>query len=222
MVFCAVTTSRVHGEAGIHELRRRQATAIVLLGVIGAEFGGFDARQGDELARQTAFALSQLLLLPGTSVLPLFSPLRRAGIDLLGRGFVVWQPFVDLNRVLCALLEQCAGSANDPATGLPLNPDAETRRSAHKTLGMIATARPSAVIIALAMEVARYNSSAQTLQHATSSPLLKARAEVIKLIELLAEKQSNELMDLMIPVSVSANGHLIIAHSDVRHCRALP
>jgi hypothetical protein len=31
-----VTT--VHGEAGIHELRRRQATAIVLVGVIGAEF----------------------------------------------------------------------------------------------------------------------------------------------------------------------------------------
>ena len=199
--------SRVHGEAGVHELRRRQATAIVLLGVIGAEFNGLGQ---DDLTRQTSYALSQLLLHAATPALPLYSPLRRAGIDLLGRGFAVYQPYVDLNKVLVALLELCANSDRlvpQLPSAAPLSAQADTCRTAHRALCMIATARTSAVVTALAMEVARYNASTATLQHVTSSPLLKARSEVVRLIELLADKQSTELTDLIIPVSVPSTLH---------------
>lgn len=36
-----------------------------------------------------------------------FSSLRRAAIDLIGRGFTVWEPFLDVSKVLLALLELC-------------------------------------------------------------------------------------------------------------------
>lgn len=87
---------------------------------------------------------------------------------------------------------------------LPLSSQADTCRAAHQALQRIACARPAATVTALSMEVARYNAQAhaQTIQHvAASSALLRARTEVVKLIELLAEKQANELGELMVPVS---------------------
>jgi len=89
------------------------------------------------VTRLTASALSELLLHPATALLPSYSPLRRAGIDLvsdfkgysmagwrsrvqnpetkscrfqLGRGFCVWQPYLDINKILVALLELCANA----------------------------------------------------------------------------------------------------------------
>lgn len=51
-------------------------------------------------------------------------------------------------------------------------------------------------------QVARYNSVAQhqTIQHTTSSPLLKCRGEVLRIMELLSEKEYTNVADLMIPV----------------------
>lgn len=129
------------------ELKRRHATAVVLLGVIGAEFGqdvddrrkvddphkrahveGFGLGANQNLARLTSMhirlscvqnhamyditadlgkALTYLLLAPPTPKLPLHTPLRRAAIDLIGRGFTVWEPHVDVSKVLLALLELC-------------------------------------------------------------------------------------------------------------------
>lgn len=37
----------------------------------------------------------------------MYSALRRAAIDLIGRGFTVWEPFLDVSKVLLALLELC-------------------------------------------------------------------------------------------------------------------
>uniref|UniRef100_A0A8C4X166 Uncharacterized protein n=1 Tax=Eptatretus burgeri TaxID=7764 RepID=A0A8C4X166_EPTBU len=117
------------------EERRKQATAIVLLGVIGAEFGaefqpsrlqagtesrtrssgqvpeGFGpAAAGSDysLARHTSKALMFLLLQPPSPRLPAHTPLRRAAIDLVGRGFTVWEPFMDVSAALLALLELSA------------------------------------------------------------------------------------------------------------------
>ena len=52
-------------------------------------------------------ALAYLLLNPVDCKLPLFAPIRRAAIDLLGRGFTVWQPYIDVSAVLLGLLEIC-------------------------------------------------------------------------------------------------------------------
>ena len=52
-------------------------------------------------------ALTYLLLAPGTHKLPLHTSLRRAAIDLIGRGFTVWEPHLDVSKVLLAMLELC-------------------------------------------------------------------------------------------------------------------
>lgn len=153
------------------EHKRKQTTAIILLGVLGAEFGQeITARSMDSgrnkgvegfgvgnsnLARLTSMAqisyflhllfaakfhrfilmfvstifalilgkaLSHLLLNPQQNqaiggkviVAPTgpYSPLRRAAIDLIGRGFTVWEPFLDVSKILLALLELCCEADN--------------------------------------------------------------------------------------------------------------
>lgn len=54
----------------------------------------------NNLARLTSMALSHLLLAPPSPKLPAHIPLRRAAIDLIGRGFTVWAPFLDISKVL--------------------------------------------------------------------------------------------------------------------------
>lgn len=86
------------------KVRRNQATAIIVLSVIGAEFSA-DLVSNMDLVRATAHSLLELLIAGESPLLPLNSPLRRAAIDLLGRGFVVWQPHLDISKVLLTLLE---------------------------------------------------------------------------------------------------------------------
>lgn len=45
-------------------------------------------------------ALSHLLLAPPSVKLPAYIPLRRAAIDLIGRGFTVWEPYLDISKIL--------------------------------------------------------------------------------------------------------------------------
>lgn len=45
-------------------------------------------------------ALTHLLLAPPSPKLPAYTPLRRAAIDLIGRGFTVWEPYLDVSKVL--------------------------------------------------------------------------------------------------------------------------
>lgn len=138
-------------------MKRKQTTAVVLLGVIGAEFGqdistdsksnaciskrtmmirsnllaftGTNAASkktndqrrkssvvegfgigNNNLARLTSMALTHLLLAPPTPKLPAHTPLRRAAIDLIGRGFTVWEPYLDVSKVLlgkCRRMQRC-------------------------------------------------------------------------------------------------------------------
>lgn len=52
-------------------------------------------------------ALTYLLLAPPSTKLPLHTSLRRAAIDLIGRGFTVWEPHLDVSKVLLSMLELC-------------------------------------------------------------------------------------------------------------------
>lgn len=197
------------------QVRRNQATAIVLMGVLGAEFPDELAAEVD-VTRATAHSLLELLLAGETPLLPLLSPLRRAAVDLLGRGFTAWQPHLDMSRLLLGLLELAAasyphsqstpssmsGGAASEQFRTPLTPAADACRTARHSLALIASSRPQALINALSMEVARYNAAAQhqTIQHAVVSPLLKCRAEVLRLIEQLAEKHYACVVELIVPV----------------------
>merc|ERR1719471_2777848 len=87
--------------------RRNQTTAVILCGVIGALFdleqdmsGNRDPALialGGNLTRLTARALMYLVLVPSNSLSP-HTPLRRAAIDLIGRGFILWEPHLEVSK----------------------------------------------------------------------------------------------------------------------------
>ncbi|XP_053304170.1 WD repeat-containing protein 7 isoform X2 [Spea bombifrons] len=212
-----------------YEERRKQATAIVLLGVIGAEFGaeieppklltrprsssqipeGFGLTTGGSnysLARHTCKALTFLLLQPPSAKLPPHSTIRRTAIDLIGRGFTVWEPYMDVSAVLMGLLELCADAEKQLANitiGLPLSPSADSARSARHALSLIATARPPAFITTIAKEVHRHTAlaaNAQSQQNIHTTALARAKAEILRVIEILIEKMPSDVVDLLVEV----------------------
>jgi hypothetical protein len=213
-----------------YEDRRRQMTAIILLGVIGSEYGheveqsrrrldpqevladrkksvveGFGGQGNYSLARHTAHSLAFLLLVKASRALPLHTSHRRAAIDLLGRGFTVWEPYLDVSKVLLALLELCCESEKmvpSMSFGLPLTPSADSCRTAKHSISLIATARPAAFITTLAREVARYNAIQQNPQSMNvnlfNTVLSRAKPEILRNIELLIDKMPNDIADLII------------------------
>ncbi|XP_035246138.1 WD repeat-containing protein 7 isoform X3 [Anguilla anguilla] len=212
-----------------YEERRKQATAIVLLGVIGAEFGaeieppklpsrarasaqapdGFGLTTGGSnysLARHTCKALTFLLLQPPSPKLPPHSTIRRTAIDLIGRGFTVWEPYMDVSAVLMGLLELCADAEKQLSNitmGLPLNPAADSARSARHALSLIATARPPAFITTIAREVHRHTAlqaNTQSQQNVHTTTLARAKAEILRVIEILIEKMPGDVVDLLVEV----------------------
>ncbi|XP_063815788.1 WD repeat-containing protein 7 isoform X2 [Pseudophryne corroboree] len=212
-----------------YEERRKQATAIVLLGVIGAEFGaeieppklltrprsssqipeGFGLTSGGSnysLARHTCKALTFLLLQPPSPKLPPHSTIRRTAIDLIGRGFTVWEPYMDVSAVLMGLLELCADAEKQLANitiGLPLSPAADSARSARHALSLIATARPPAFITTIAKEVHRHTAMAantQSQQNIHTTALARAKGEILRVIEILIEKMPSDVVDLLVEV----------------------
>lgn len=231
-----VTEAPVHkASSSSFESRRKQATAIVMLGVIGAEFGheiepnrrskveptkkskkeqeGFTL-SNYSLSRHTSKALTFLLQQPPSRKLPAHTPIRRAAIDLIGRGFTVWEPYLDVSAVLLGLLELCVDSDKlvpSMTFGLPLSPAADSCRTARHALSLIATARPPAFIITMAKEVARFNAMQQTTQSQYSqiqnSVLIRAKVEILRVIELLVEKMPNDVAD-----------HLVEAMDVTIHC----
>uniref|UniRef100_A0AAQ4PV52 WD repeat domain 7 n=1 Tax=Gasterosteus aculeatus aculeatus TaxID=481459 RepID=A0AAQ4PV52_GASAC len=213
-----------------YEERRKQATAIVLLGVVGAEFGaeiepskglarnrgggqvpeGFGLTSGGSsnysLARHTCKALTFLLLQPPSPKLPPHSTIRRTAIDLIGRGFTVWEPYMDVSAVLMGLLELCADAEKQLANvtmGLPLNPPADSARSARHALSLIATARPPAFITTIAREVHRFNAAqanSQSQQNVHTTTLARAKTEILRVIDILVEKMPGDVVDLLVEV----------------------
>ncbi|KAK4884672.1 hypothetical protein RN001_000943 [Aquatica leii] len=219
---------QVRKPSSLAELKRKQTTAVVLLGVIGAEFGqditsDYPKKRADNtelrkssiaegfgfgnnnLARLTSMALSHLLLAPPSVKLPAHTPLRRAAIDLIGRGFTVWEPYLDISKVLLGLLELCSEADKlvpNMTYGLPLTPQADSCRTARHALTLIATARPAAFITTMAREVARYNAMQQNAQalnvNLNNSVLYKAKPEILRSVELLIDKMQNEMAELLV------------------------
>ncbi|KAI1280913.1 WD repeat-containing protein 7 [Halotydeus destructor] len=209
------------------EGKRKQATAIILLGVIGAEYGHEmeqnKKRAGDtiaerkksfvegfgpgnySLARHTSHALAYLLLAKPSRTLPLHTSLRRAAIDLIGRGFTVWEPYLDVSKILLGLLELCCESEKlvpSMSFGLPLMPAADSCRTAKHAISLIATARPAAFITTLKREVTRYNSIQQNPNainvNMFHTVLVRAKPEILRNVELLIDKMASDVADLII------------------------
>ena len=67
-----------------------------------------EASMDVNVVRTTAKALTTLLLHRQTSKTPAYSAIRRAAIDLIGRGFPLWEPHIDVSQVMIGLFELCA------------------------------------------------------------------------------------------------------------------
>lgn len=95
--------------------------------------------------------------------------------------------------------------------GLPLCPPADACRTARHALSLIATARPPAFIITMAKEVARHNAMVQNAQSQHSnqqlqnSPLVKAKPEILRIIELLIDKIPSDVTDLLVEVCIDCH-----------------
>lgn len=63
-----------------------------------------------DISRVAAQSLLELLVAPPTPLLPVQSPLRRAAVDLIGRGFSVWEPHLEITKVILTLLEMATAS----------------------------------------------------------------------------------------------------------------
>lgn len=111
------------------------------------------------VVRSTALALTSLLLNQRhrSSKASAYSAIRRAAIDLMGRGFALWEPHIDVSQVLIGLFELCAEIEQhirtDRGRSVSLAAAKDLLRSAKHSLSLIATARPSACITTLAKEV---------------------------------------------------------------------
>ncbi len=136
------------------QAKRNQTTAVILLGVIGALFdleaerdkkgggGGGEMALGNHLTRLTAKALMFLVLSPSSARggQPANSALRRAAIDLIGRGFVLWEPHLEVSKVLLGLLEMCCEAdwwVPSAKYGLPLTAKGDSCRTSRHALTQV-------------------------------------------------------------------------------------
>ena len=89
------------------------------------------------MTRLTAKALMYLVLVPANATLPLHTPLRRAAIDLIGRGFTLWEPHLEVSKVLLGLLDMSSEAAMwvpSQKYGLPLTPGKQKGRRGTKKI----------------------------------------------------------------------------------------
>lgn len=196
------------------QAQRNETTAVILLGVIGALFDleaekeGKEVALGNHLTRLTAKALMFLVLSPQFAKQQSSGSLRRAAIDLIGRGFTMWEPHLEVSKVFLGLLDMCCEAdwwVPSGKYGLPLTQSGDSCRTSRHSLFSIAKVRPQVFITSIAKEIARYNnlaSNAQALNvNLARHVLTRSKAEILHLIEILIERNRNELADLLVDVT---------------------
>jgi WD repeat-containing protein 7 len=109
----------------LNRIKTKQYIAIIILGILGAEFGqdvntslnnkqaklstnkiilqGFSI-EDHSILKRVSVALTKLL----TNRSLQNDVHRRASIDLIGRGFNIWEPFIQPTFVILSLLDLCA------------------------------------------------------------------------------------------------------------------
>ena len=113
-------------------------TAVVILGVLGAELNCLGPT-----TRIIAQKLLSLLDANDNSVS------KRTAVELLGRGFHVWEPFVEQATVLLALMEMTINyEMVEPLFNnkVMVSPSAELCRASHRALCQIARSKPNVFI----------------------------------------------------------------------------
>ncbi|EDV25286.1 uncharacterized protein TRIADDRAFT_37484 [Trichoplax adhaerens] len=210
-----------------YEFRRRQITAIVMMGVLGAEFSHeLDLRntrhdkkeQGttdvaaiaeNDVVMYTGKALQFLILQQNSAQFPGNSTVRRTAIDLIGRGFALWQPYLDVASVLLVLLDLSCETASKTSPPNLTSTSLDTSRTAKHALSLIATSKPALLITTLSVQIGRNGPLLISLMQSSppgSQPppsatiLFQSRGIILHIMEILVEKAPQEVVDLLIEV----------------------
>lgn len=162
---------------------QQQYTALIILGLIGAEFSKPETMRrsstaeletmDDAIARQTARSLQNVLLDTKPS---LHTNLRRSAIDLVGRGFHLWEKYLHIPPVLVGLLDLAIQYPLSKASTAAVNTGDNDSKAkmltsalARKALITMVMAQPSSIISALAKELSKYLAHSHTTHHPHSS-----------------------------------------------------
>ena len=201
-----------------HRIRRKQFVAIIVLSLIGAEFGqdvnsnksqtpyktipqGFSL-EDHSILKRISTALSNLV----TNKSLHYDVTRRAAIDLIGRGFSIWEPFIQPTYILLSLLELAAEAevyVPRATINLPLVPIADSCKIARNSLILIANSRPKTFILTVAKEIKRINTTSNqnsqsvSVSFPFSQALTRGKPEILQIIERLIENHSQDVYDLL-------------------------
>ncbi|VDO08564.1 unnamed protein product [Rodentolepis nana] len=117
----------------------------------------------EEVLRNLAYALLRYLEMDTLSYLKQpstaqTSPLRRTAIDFLGRGILLWEPYLDVFRLLNSLLSPIADEPkelDDLQPGEVYNEQQDVARACRQALWKLAFTRPHLVILTLSLMLRR-------------------------------------------------------------------
>ena len=183
--------------------QQQQSTALIILGMIGAEFSavgkpkikkkstGKSATDFEPMdttiARQTAKTLQAVLLEQPATKSALHSYLRCSAAELLGRGFNLWEKYVDVAQVVMGLLDLAiqyspalaAGNDEDKAKKNPSKHNAikSTKFAsevARKALNLMILLHPVTMVTTLGKEVSTFLVS-QHIYHFPNSSIQPAQ-----------------------------------------------
>ncbi|CAF3707336.1 unnamed protein product [Rotaria socialis] len=220
-----VTTTATSKE----QYKAQQLLSIVLIGIIGARYGqeieptkqssapikGFTV-DSPEMILKLSRILTSLLSPSNFDHIPVHSALRRTAIELIGRGYTIWEPYLDIGQVLLTLLDLCAISDSSTVTSNVLSgiltQKTDTCLTARTALNLIATSRSNVVIITLAREIAKYvlaqsgtisSVPARTATPSQTSITIKneQKIEILRLVRILIEKCPHDVAELILEVT---------------------
>ncbi|CAF0886321.1 unnamed protein product [Rotaria sordida] len=219
------------------QYKTQQLLSIILIGIVGTRYGqeveqtkqasvaikGFTV-DSPEMILKLSRILTSLLSPSNFDHIPLHSVIRRTAIDLIGRGYTIWEPYLDIGQVLLTLLDLCAISDSSTVTSKRpnvytssvlsgiLTPKTDTCLTARTALNLIATSRSNVVIITLAREIAKYvlaqsgttsSTTARTTTPSQASITIKneQKTEILRLIRILIEKCPHDVAELILEVT---------------------
>ena len=122
------------------------------------------------MARQTAKTLEAVLLDRPVQKNSLYSPLRCSAAELMGRGFHLWENYVNVPMVIMGLLDLAVHPHTNPSDADKNNKKTRAAKfladTAKRALNLMVLLRPTTLVTSLAKELSLFLGS----QHSTPFP----------------------------------------------------
>lgn len=176
------------------ENRDIKKIALVIFGIIGSDlkFKMVDVKLQENYIFETCASFLYLLHLPEEHK-SLLNELQTIAIDLIGRGYTVWEPYLKIEKILLALLDICSDVYKVKNSTDHVTPNIDKSLTAHDTLKSIALARTDKFILYLISEINQMKNQLKT-DHAVID---KSKTEIILIFQLLMEKTPYSMLQYL-------------------------